>query len=83
VDSARPIAEQVALLRCVLAAHRGLTLALEVGASLDRALTAPVLGELRRAKEWKGAGVAGRLQDLEARLARLEVPPEPAGVVTA
>ncbi len=74
VDAARPLPLQVALLRAVLAARSGLEEALERGVTLEAALEAPILAELRRAKRWTGDDVAGRLRDLAERVAALALP---------
>jgi V/A-type H+-transporting ATPase subunit A len=71
VDASRPVDIQVALLRAVLAARTGLLSAIEAGASLEAAVGAPVLDELRRAKSWAGPDVAERLSDLAARVGAL------------
>ncbi len=71
VDAARPPDVQFALLRAVLAARTGLARALERGSSLGQALEAPVLGELRRTKQWSGDDVVARLEALAARLTEL------------
>jgi V/A-type H+-transporting ATPase subunit A len=75
VDSARPLDVQFALLEATLAVRTGLERALDRGSSLARALAAPVLAELRRAKEWTGDDLVGRLADLTMRVASLEPPP--------
>jgi V/A-type H+-transporting ATPase subunit A len=78
VDSARPLDVQFALLTAVLAARAGLERAIARGASLEAALSAPVLAELRRAREWAGDDVVERLADLARRVAQLEAPtPDP------
>ena len=71
-DASRPLGVQFALLGAVLAARPGLLGALGRGAALERAIEAPVLAELRRAKQWSGADVAVRLDGLAARVATLE-----------
>ncbi len=76
VDASRPPREQFGLLRAVLSARDGLLAALERGTSLEAALEAPALAELRRAKGWAGPNVAERLADLAGRLRSLEPIPE-------
>ncbi len=73
VDASRPLDVQFALLGAVLAAQQGLTAALERGATLEDAVEAPPLVELRRAKQWAGPDVAARLDLLAARLAGVEI----------
>jgi V/A-type H+/Na+-transporting ATPase subunit A len=68
VDASRPPAVQLALLRAVLAAHEGMRVALERGASLTDALADPLLGELQRATALGGDGVVERLEDLARRI---------------
>jgi V/A-type H+-transporting ATPase subunit A len=68
VDASRPVALQVALLKAVLAAQHGLLAALDGGASLEAAIAAPVLEELRRARSWAGPDVAERIADLATRV---------------
>jgi V/A-type H+-transporting ATPase subunit A len=75
VDSARPLAEQIALLEAVLAAARATLQAVEQGATLSDALGRTALGELRRAREWSGPETSERLRDLAARLEA----PQPVG----
>jgi V/A-type H+-transporting ATPase subunit A len=72
VDASRPPDVQFALLEAVLTVRPGLMRALANGATLDAALAAPELVELRRAKEWQGPDVVGRLRALTARLAELQ-----------
>ncbi len=80
IDAARPPDVQFALLRAVLAARDGLLGAISNGATLDEALAATELAELRRAKEWAGDDVRARLDILAQRVARLmPVPAGPAG----
>jgi V/A-type H+-transporting ATPase subunit A len=74
VDASRPVAVQIALLRAVLAARVGLLAALERGDTLEAAIAAPVLDELRRAKSWAGPDLVERLAELAARVERLEAP---------
>ncbi len=74
VDAARPLDVQYALLGAVLAVRRGLLGALAGGATLEQALEAPVLDELRRARQLAGDGLTGRLDDLAARLESLGAP---------
>jgi len=71
VDAARPPDVQFALLRAVLAAGDGLLAAISNGATLDEALAAAELAELRRARELAGDDVRGRLDDLAERVCRL------------
>jgi V/A-type H+-transporting ATPase subunit A len=73
VDASRPLDVQFALLRAVLAAGAGLRRALDRGTILDRAVEAPELGELRRARHWTGDDVAARIDELAGRLETLEV----------
>jgi V/A-type H+-transporting ATPase subunit A len=68
-DAARPLHEQVALLRAVLAARDALLRWTAAGRPLDEAAADPRLGELRAAKGWTGPDTAGRLRDLARRLA--------------
>jgi V/A-type H+-transporting ATPase subunit A len=72
IDAARPPTIQFALLGAVLAARDGLLAAMEGGATLDEALAAAELAELRRAKTWAGDDLAQRLDGLARRVARLE-----------
>ncbi len=67
-DAARPLAEQVALLRAVLATRDALLRWTEAGRPLDESVADPRLGELRTAKGWTGPETAGRLRDLAGRL---------------
>ena len=67
-DAARPLHEQVALLRAVLAARDALLRWTAAGRPLDEAAADPRLGELRAAKGWTGPDTAGRLRDLARRL---------------
>jgi V/A-type H+/Na+-transporting ATPase subunit A len=71
VDASRPPDIQFALLRAVLAARDGLLGAISSGATLDEALAAAELVELRRAKELAGDDARARLDDLAARVGRL------------
>jgi V/A-type H+-transporting ATPase subunit A len=71
IDACRPPDVQFALLRAVLAARDGLLGATSSGATLDEALAAPELPELRRAKEWAGDDVRARLDTLAERVGRL------------
>jgi V/A-type H+-transporting ATPase subunit A len=71
-DSARPLDVQFALLAAVLAVRSGLDRALDRGSTLEAALAAPELSELRRVKEWTGDDLVDRLADLTGRVARLE-----------
>ena len=75
VDASRPLDVQVELLRAVLAVRAGLDHAMGAGATLEAALAAPVIGELRRAKEWSDGTLPKRLRDLAGRLALLEIEP--------
>jgi V/A-type H+-transporting ATPase subunit A len=50
-DASRPPDQQFALLCAVLAARTGLLRALERGMTLGQAVEAPILAELRRAKQ--------------------------------
>jgi len=72
VDSSRPLDEQLALLEAVLATEAYLDRALEGGATLEEAMAADVLEELRRAKELSGLDVVDRLRGLAARLRGVE-----------
>ncbi len=81
VDAARPLAAQVALLRAVLAARRGLMAAVARGATLEDALASVPVRELERARTWAGddllprlAGLAGRLEDLHVGPSALRLP---------
>jgi len=68
-DAARPLLEQVALLRAVLAARDALLRWTDAGRPLEAAAGDPRLGELRAAKGWTGPATADRLRDLAQRLA--------------
>jgi V/A-type H+/Na+-transporting ATPase subunit A len=67
-DAARPLAEQVALLRAVLAARDALLRWTEAGRPLGEAAADARLGELGEAKGWTGPGTAARLLELAGRL---------------
>lgn len=67
-DSARPLADQLALLEAVLAARTFLERAIEEGTSPETARQAGPLAELRRARELSGPDVADRLRRLASRL---------------
>ena len=71
IDASRPPDVQFALLVAVLAARDGLLGALSGGATLDEALAATELAEIRRAREWAGDGLAARLADLAKRVRQL------------
>ena len=71
-DSARPLDVQFALLEAVLAVRSGLDRALDLGSTLEAALAAPELAELRRVKEWTGDDLVDRIADLARRVAHLE-----------
>ena len=73
VDAARPLPAQIALLRAVLAARRGLDAAVRGGASLEDALAAPAIRELERARSWTGEDLLARLAGLADRLTALAV----------
>jgi V/A-type H+-transporting ATPase subunit A len=70
-DAARPLDEQFALLGAVLSARTGLLRALDRGMTLEQAVEAPILAELRRAKQWTGPDVCPRLEALNERLLAL------------
>ncbi|MEX1173423.1 MAG: V-type ATP synthase subunit A [Chloroflexota bacterium] len=71
VDASRPLDVQFGLLRAVLAARTGLRAALDRGITLETALEAPALDELRRARYWAGDDVEPRLAELTERLLAL------------
>jgi V/A-type H+-transporting ATPase subunit A len=71
VDASRPPDVQFALLRAVLAARDGLLGAISSGATLEEAMAATELAELRRAKDWASDGAGERLADLAERVRRL------------
>jgi V/A-type H+-transporting ATPase subunit A len=71
-DASRPLDEQFALLCAVLSARTGLMRGLERGMTLEQAIEAPILAELRRAKQWTGPDVRARLEALTERLLALE-----------
>lgn len=75
-DAARPLGEQVALLRAVLAARDALARWTGAGRPLEEAVADPRLAELRAAKGWTGADTGGRLRDLARRLASDEAATE-------
>jgi V/A-type H+-transporting ATPase subunit B len=68
VDAARPLDEQLALLETVLAAEAHFQRALDEGETLEAALEAEAIAELRRARELSGSDVVERLGVLAARL---------------
>ena len=68
LDAARPLAEQAALLRAVLAARDALLRWTADGRALEEAEADPRLGELRAARGWAGPQTADRLRDLARRL---------------
>ena len=78
VDSARPLDEQLALLEAVLASEAYLDRALEGGETLQSALEADLIAELRRARELSGPDVAQRLRALAERLRGDDPEDEPA-----
>jgi V/A-type H+-transporting ATPase subunit A len=75
VDAARPLPEQVALLRAVLAARDALLRWTAAGRLLEESVADPLLAELRAAKSWYGPDTAPRLLGLAGRIAALG--PEP------
>jgi V/A-type H+-transporting ATPase subunit A len=75
VDAARPLPEQVALLRAVLAARDALLRWTAAGRPLEESVADPLLAELRAAKGWSGPDTAPRLLGLAGRIAALG--PEP------
>jgi len=68
-DAARPLEEQVALLRAVLAARDALLRWTKSGRFAEESSADPRLAELRAAKGWSGPGTADRLRGLARRLA--------------
>ncbi len=68
-DAARPLDEQVALLRAVLAARDALLRWTGSGRLAEESSADPRLAELRAAKGWSGPGTADRLRGVARRLA--------------
>ena len=68
-DAARPLDEQVALLRAVLAARDALLRWTASGLLPEESSADPRLADLRAAKGWSGPGTAERLRGLARRFA--------------